>query len=112
MASVTMKALKEGSYDVAGGAKVLDYTGKEFSDTAVDPLYLRRCRASKNNPCCASSHEDIGFTSRETAAMARTNNKSLQRAVQRLSRSAGSEAERTGILIYGREKSCTGKLQL
>ena len=29
MAYVTAKALKDGPYEVSGGAKILDYTGKE-----------------------------------------------------------------------------------
>jgi CDGSH-type Zn-finger protein len=45
----------------------LDYTGKGFADSAIDPLYLCRCGASKNKPFCDGSHEDIGFKSEETA---------------------------------------------
>ena len=45
MAYVTVKALKDGPYEVAGGAKVLDYTGKGYAESAIDPLYLCRCGA-------------------------------------------------------------------
>ena len=65
MACVTMKALKDGPYEVAGGAKVLDYTGKGYAESAIDPLYLCRCGASKNKPFCDGSHEEIGFESEE-----------------------------------------------
>jgi CDGSH-type Zn-finger protein len=67
MAYVTAKALKDGPYEVAGGAKILDYTGKEYVESAIDPLYLCRCGASKNKPFCDGSHEDIGFKADETA---------------------------------------------
>ena len=66
MAYVRAKALKDGPYEVAGGAKILDYTGKEYTESAIDPLYLCRCGASKNKPFCDGSHEDIGFKADET----------------------------------------------
>jgi hypothetical protein len=47
VAYITVKALKDGPYEVAGGDKVLHYTGKEYAESAIDPLYL--C-ASKNKP--------------------------------------------------------------
>ena len=65
MAYVTVKALKDGPYEVAGGAKVLDYTGKGYAESAIDPLYLCRCGASKNKPFCDGSYEEIGFESEE-----------------------------------------------
>lgn len=65
MAYVTVKALKDGPYEVAGGAKVLDYTGKGYAESAIDPIYLCRCGASKNKPFCDGSHEEIGFESQE-----------------------------------------------
>ena len=49
MAYVTAKALQDGPYEVAGGAKILDYTGKEYAESAIDPLYLCRCGGSKNS---------------------------------------------------------------
>ena len=66
MAYVTAKALKDGPYEVSGGAKILDYTGKEYFESAIDPLYLCRCGASKNKPFCDGSHEDIGFKAEQT----------------------------------------------
>ena len=68
MADVTIKALKNGPYEVAGGAKVLDFTGKEYAESQIDPLYLCRCGASKTKPFCDGSHKQIGFNAEETAA--------------------------------------------
>jgi CDGSH-type Zn-finger protein len=67
MADVTIKALKDGPYEVDGGAKVLDNTGKEYAESQFPPLYLCRCGQSKNKPFCDGSHKDAGFKSEETA---------------------------------------------
>jgi CDGSH-type Zn-finger protein len=67
MAYVTVKASQNGPYEVAGGAKLLDYTGKEYVESAIDPLFLCRSGASKNKPFCDDSHEDIGFKAEEIA---------------------------------------------
>jgi CDGSH-type Zn-finger protein len=67
MANVTIKALKNGPYEVAGGAKVLDQMGKEYAESQIDPLYLCRCGASKGKPFCDGSHKNIGFKAEETA---------------------------------------------
>jgi len=68
MADVTITALKDGPYEVAGGAKVLDNTGKEYSESQFPPLYLCRCGQSKNKPFCDGSHKDAGFKSDEAAS--------------------------------------------
>ena len=67
MADVIVKALKNGPYEISGGAKLVDHTGKEDAESAIDPLYLCRCGASKTKPFCDNSHEDIGFKAEETA---------------------------------------------
>lgn len=67
MADVTIKALKNSPYEVAGGVKLLDPTGKEYAESQIDPMYLCRCGASKNKPFYDGSHEDIGFKAEETA---------------------------------------------
>lgn len=67
MADVTVKALKNGPYEVAGGAKILDDASKEYAESAVDPIYLCRCGHSQNKPFCDNSHEEIGFKAEETA---------------------------------------------
>ena len=68
MADVMIKALMNGPYEVAGGARVSDSTGKEYAESHIDPLYLCRCGASKTKPFCDGSHKNIGFKAEETAA--------------------------------------------
>jgi CDGSH-type Zn-finger protein len=65
--AVTIKALKDGPYEVAGGAKLLDVIGNEYAESAIDPLYLCRCGHSRNKPFCDGSHEDVDFKSDDTA---------------------------------------------
>lgn len=67
MAGVIVKALKNGPYEVSGGAKMVDDAGKEYAESAMDPIYLCRCGASKTKPFCDSSHRAIGFKAEETA---------------------------------------------
>ena len=67
MADVIMKGLKDGPYEVARGAKLLDYTGKEYAESQLDPIYLCRCGHSKTKPFCDNSHEEIGFKTKEMA---------------------------------------------
>jgi CDGSH-type Zn-finger protein len=66
MADVTIRALKDGPYEVSGGAKVFDHQGKEYQEDQFEPVYLCRCGHSKNKPFCDGSHEDEGFKSEET----------------------------------------------
>jgi CDGSH-type Zn-finger protein len=68
MDDVMIKALKDGPYEVAGGAKVLDNKGKEYAESQFPPLYLCRCGQSKNKPFCDGSHKDAGFKSDEAAS--------------------------------------------
>ena len=65
--TVTVKALKDGPYEVAGGAKLQAVNGKEYVESALDPLYLCRCGQSRNRPFCDGSHKDAGFKSDDTA---------------------------------------------
>lgn len=67
MANVRIIASKNGPYEVSGGAKVLDHTGKEYAESTMDSFYLCRCGASKTKPFCDGSHKGIGFTAEETA---------------------------------------------
>ena len=64
--AVTVKGLKNGPFEISGGVKMLDHSGKEYADTR-DPVYLCRCGQSKSKPYCDGSHEDVGFKSEETA---------------------------------------------
>jgi CDGSH-type Zn-finger protein len=61
------KVLKNGPYEVAGGARLADDSGKEYAESGIDPLYLCRCGAAKDKPFCDGSHEDIGFKTEKTA---------------------------------------------
>jgi CDGSH-type Zn-finger protein len=61
MADVIIKPLKNGPLEVAGGAKAVDASGKQYPDSAIDPFYLCRCGASKNKPFCDGTHKQIGF---------------------------------------------------
>ena len=67
MADVKIDALKNSPLEVAGGAKLFDHAGNEYIEGQLDPIYLCRCRASKNKPFCDGSHPDIGFRAEETA---------------------------------------------
>jgi CDGSH-type Zn-finger protein len=66
--AVIVRALKDGPLEVAGGAMLLDVNGKEYAESAIDPLYLCRCGQSKNKPFCDGSHEETGFKAAETAS--------------------------------------------
>jgi len=67
MADVTIKASKNGPYEVAGGAKLFDHQGKEYQEDQFPPIYLCRCGQSKNKPFCDGTHSAIGFKAEETA---------------------------------------------
>jgi CDGSH-type Zn-finger protein len=67
MANVTVKPLKNGPYEIAGGAKLVDDSGKEYSESGSDPFYLCRCGASKTKPFCDGSHKATGFRAEEIA---------------------------------------------
>lgn len=68
MPDARIKALKNGPYEVSGGAKVFDHQDKEYQEDQFPPLYLCRCGHSKNKPFCDGSHEDVGFKAEETAS--------------------------------------------
>ncbi len=65
--AVTVKALKDGPYEVAGGAQLFDHQGKEYQEDQFPPIYLCRCGQSKNKPFCDGTHSTIGFKADETA---------------------------------------------
>jgi CDGSH-type Zn-finger protein len=66
--TVSVKALKNGPYEVSGGAKLLDLNGKEYLQGAIDPFYLCRCGQSKRKPFCDGTHNVAGFKAEETAS--------------------------------------------
>ena len=67
MAEVKINVLKNGPYEVAGGAKLFDHQGKEYVEDQIEPIYLCRCGQSKNKPFCDGSHTGAGFKAEETA---------------------------------------------
>jgi CDGSH iron-sulfur domain-containing protein 3 len=67
MADVTIRALKNGPYEVSGGATVTDQKKNQYTGQA-DPIYLCRCGQSANKPFCDGTHTKIGFKAEETAS--------------------------------------------
>ncbi len=67
MAEVIVKTVKNGPLEIWGGAKLVDDAGKEYAESANEPLYLCRCGHSKTKPFCDNSHEEFGFKAEETA---------------------------------------------
>ncbi len=61
MADVKITAIKDGPYEVAGGASLCDHQGKEYTEAQFPPIYLCRCGQSQNKPFCDGSHKDAGF---------------------------------------------------
>ena len=66
MADVSIRALKNGPYEVTGGPKVTDQKRNEYSGQG-DPIYLCRCGQSANKPFCDGTHTKVGFKAEETA---------------------------------------------
>lgn len=64
MADVTIRALKNGPYEVKGGATVTDQKGGQFKGQS-DPIYLCRCGQSSNKPFCDGTHSKCGFKAEE-----------------------------------------------
>jgi CDGSH-type Zn-finger protein len=70
MAEVTIRALKNGPYEVAGKALLLDFE-KAAYPLSEDPIYLCRCGRSENKPFCDGTHKKIGFEASECVRMKR-----------------------------------------
>ena len=66
MAKVTIRALKNGPYEVRGETSLMDRRGGKYRGQK-DPLYLCRCGKSKNKPYCDGSHIEAGFQAEEIA---------------------------------------------
>ena len=67
MTKVTIRALKNGPYEVRGESSLIDRRGGKYQGQK-DPLYLCRCGQSKNKPYCDGSHAEIGFQAEESAS--------------------------------------------
>lgn len=66
MAAVTIRALKNGPYEVTGGVTVTDQKRVAYQ-TQGDPIYLCRCGQSANKPFCDGTHSKVGFKAEESA---------------------------------------------
>lgn len=64
MADVTIRALKNGPYEVSGKVDVVDFEGASYP-VSDDPIYLCRCGRSGNKPFCDSTHKKVGFEATE-----------------------------------------------
>jgi CDGSH-type Zn-finger protein len=66
MAEITIRALKNGPYEVTGGPKVTDQKRTAYQAQG-DPIYLCRCGQSANKPFCDGTHQKVGFKAEESA---------------------------------------------
>jgi CDGSH-type Zn-finger protein len=64
MPGVTIRALKNGPYEVRGAVVIEDYEGATFPADG-DPVYLCRCGQSANRPFCDSTHKKVAFQAPE-----------------------------------------------
>jgi 3-phenylpropionate/trans-cinnamate dioxygenase ferredoxin subunit len=60
MAQVTIRPLKDGPYQVFGGAALVDPEGGS-APAQEDPIYLCRCGRSESKPFCDGTHKKVGF---------------------------------------------------
>jgi CDGSH-type Zn-finger protein len=60
MAQVSIKALRNGPYEVSGAVDVMDSAGDTYP-TDGQPLYLCRCGRSAGKPFCDGMHKKAGF---------------------------------------------------
>ena len=64
MADVTIRALKNGPYEVSGKVDVMDFEGASYPPSE-DSIYLCRCGRSGNKPFCDGTHKTVGFEATE-----------------------------------------------
>jgi CDGSH-type Zn-finger protein len=64
MAEVTIKALRNGPYEVSGPVRVTDFEGAGYP-AEEDPIYLCRCGRSSTKPFCDGTHKKVGFQAEE-----------------------------------------------
>jgi 3-phenylpropionate/trans-cinnamate dioxygenase ferredoxin subunit len=69
MAQVTIRALKNGPYEVSGKPAVIDFEGAAYQ-VDEDPIYLCRCGGSATKPSCDGTHKKVGFDAVECVRMA------------------------------------------
>ena len=66
MAQVTIKAHKNGPYEVTGGVTLVDFGGAAY-ETEEGSVYLCRCGRSSTKPFCDGTHKKVGFQAEECA---------------------------------------------
>ena len=71
MSQVTIRALKNGPYEVKGQPAIADFEGAPYVH-ADDPVYLCRCGQSANKPFCDGMHKKAGFKAEECVRMSAT----------------------------------------
>jgi 3-phenylpropionate/trans-cinnamate dioxygenase ferredoxin subunit len=57
---VTIRALKDGPYQVSGRPGLMDAEGG-VQPAEEDPIYLCRCGRSASKPFCDGTHKKVGF---------------------------------------------------
>jgi CDGSH-type Zn-finger protein len=68
MSQVTIRALKNGPYEVKGQPASADFEGAAYV-RPDDPVYLCRCGQSANKPFCDGMHKKAGFKAEECVRM-------------------------------------------
>ena len=68
MADVTIRALKNGPYQVSGRPKIVDFEGASYP-VEEDEIYLCRCGRSASKPFCDGTHKKAGFQAPECVRM-------------------------------------------
>jgi CDGSH-type Zn-finger protein len=68
MQPVTIRALKNGPYEVSGRPSLVDFEGAGYP-VEEDPIYLCRCGRSANKPFCDGTHKKVGFQADECVRM-------------------------------------------
>lgn len=70
MAQVTIRALKNGPYEVSGKPALTDAERAAYPSDE-DPIYLCRCGHSANKPFCDGTHKKVGFQADESVGTRR-----------------------------------------
>jgi len=68
MADVSVKALKNGPYEVSGGAKLFDHQDNEYPEDQFGPSFSLPLRHSKSKPFCDGSHADVDLRPKKPQA--------------------------------------------
>jgi 3-phenylpropionate/trans-cinnamate dioxygenase ferredoxin subunit len=66
MATVRVKTLKDGPYEVKGTIQLVDAKTGPFT-VKDETVYLCRCGQSAKKPFCDGTHAKVGFTADEPA---------------------------------------------